>query len=241
MFVSHDDGTKEGVYDITTGQFSGGLDLLNTQTALLASRTVSECKLLRIRRGDLRRLMRSEGDIANLIMQAAIWRRLGLIADPKGGVVLVGDFEEPETLLLQRFLIRNGYPYKSSEPSEAQSETPIVILDDGRVLVRPTISELADELGITEHPATTTVYDVTIVGAGPGGLAAAVYAASEGLSTLVIEGIAPGGQAGTSSKIENYLGFPTGISGQRLAHSRSCASSEVRSSVRNLSGSRRIV
>jgi thioredoxin reductase (NADPH) len=218
MFVSHDDGTKEGVYDITAGQFSGGLDLLNTQTALLAGRTVSECKLLRIRRDELRRLMRSEGDIANLIMQAAIWRRLGLIADPKGGVILVGDFEEPATLLLQRFLIRNGYPYKVAKPSEAQTETPIVILDDGRTLKRPAIAQLADELGITEHVGTDTVYDVTVVGAGPGGLAAAVYAASEGLSTLVIEGIAPGGQAGTSSKIENYLGFPTGISGQRLAH-----------------------
>ena len=218
MFVSRDDGRKEGIYDITDGQFSGGLDLLNTQTALLAARTVSECKMLRIRRLDLRRLMRAEGDIANLIMQAAIWRRLGLIADPKGGVILVGDFDQPETLLLQRFLIRNGYPYKASKPSEVEIEIPIVILDDGRILKCPTIAQLADELGITEHLGTDTVYDVTVVGAGPGGLAAAVYAASEGLSTLVIESIAPGGQAGTSSKIENYLGFPTGISGQRLAH-----------------------
>ena len=129
-----------------------------------------------------------------------------------------GDFDEPETLLLQRFLIRNGYPYKASKPPEAEIEIPIVILDDGRTLKRPTIAQLADELGITEPLGTDTVYDVTVVGAGPGGLAAAVYAASEGLSTLVIESIAPGGQAGTSSKIENYLGFPTGISGQRLAH-----------------------
>jgi len=92
-----------------------------------------------------------------------------------------------------------------------------VALSDGRVLRRPTISELADELGITELPDPDVIYDVTVVGAGPAGLAAAVYAASEGLCTIIIEGTAPGGQAGTSSKIENYLGFPTGISGQRLA------------------------
>jgi thioredoxin reductase (NADPH) len=89
-------------------------------------------------------------------------------------------------------------------------------MSDGRVLARPSITALADELGITELPDSEMVYDVTVVGAGPAGLAAAVYAASEGLSTLVVEGIAPGGQAGTSSKIENYLGFPTGISGQQL-------------------------
>ena len=95
---------------------------------------------------------------------------------------------------------------------------PAIGLSDGRVLYRPRIARLADELGITEIPDASAIYDVAVVGAGPAGLAAAVYAASEGLSTVVVEGIAPGGQAGTSSKIENYLGFPTGISGHRLAH-----------------------
>ncbi len=98
-----------------------------------------------------------------------------------------------------------------------ESSLPAVVLSDGRTLYRPTIAELADELGITELPDPEMIYDVVVVGAGPAGLAAAVYAASEGLCTIVIEGTAPGGQAGTSSKIENYLGFPTGISGQRLA------------------------
>jgi thioredoxin reductase (NADPH) len=100
---------------------------------------------------------------------------------------------------------------------DVESTLPAVALSDGRTLYRPTITELADELGITELPDPDMIYDVTVVGAGPAGLAAAVYAASEGLCTIVIEGTAPGGQAGTSSKIENYLGFPTGISGQRLA------------------------
>jgi thioredoxin reductase (NADPH) len=101
--------------------------------------------------------------------------------------------------------------------SDHESTLPAITLSDGRTLRRPTITQLADELGITELPDPEMIYDVTVVGAGPSGLAAAVYAASEGLCTIVVEGTAPGGQAGTSSKIENYLGFPTGISGQRLA------------------------
>ena len=103
------------------------------------------------------------------------------------------------------------------DPSEDESTLPAVILSDGRTLHRPTITQLADELGITELPDPEMIYDVTVVGAGPSGLAAAVYAASEGLCTIVVESTAPGGQAGASSRIENYLGFPTGISGQRLA------------------------
>jgi thioredoxin reductase (NADPH) len=103
-------------------------------------------------------------------------------------------------------------------PGRDDEARPAIGLSDGRVLYRPAIPTLADELGITEIPDASAIYDVAVVGAGPAGLAAAVYAASEGLSTVVVEGIAPGGQAGTSSKIENYLGFPTGISGQRLAH-----------------------
>jgi thioredoxin reductase (NADPH) len=173
--------------------------------------------------------MRAEGDIANLIMQATIWRRIGIISEAGGGIVLLGHAGDAETIQLQRFLLRNTYPHRIVETTEEvstqvddyrsghESTLPAVVLSDGRTLHRPTITQLADELGITELPDPHMIYDVTVVGAGPSGLAAAVYAASEGLCTIVIEGIAPGGQAGTSSKIENYLGFPTGISGQRLA------------------------
>ena len=131
---------------------------------------------------------------------------------------------------LQRFLTRNGYPHRLLDTEldpEAEGffacfglqseQLPAVLLGQDRVLNNPSTSTLADELGFTEAFDPTRVYDVAIVGAGPAGLAAAVYAASEGLDTIVIEGAAPGGQAGTSSKIENYLGFPTGISGQALA------------------------
>ena len=203
---------------LTPRQFSGELDLLNQQRTLTGSRTKGESLLIRVTRSQLQHLMRAEGDIANLIMQATIWRKLRLIGEQKGGVILVGRPEDADYLLLERFFVRNGYPHQTQISHELSAVTPAVVLSDGRVLEKPEIAKLADELGITEVPDSHSVYDVTVVGAGPSGLAAAVYAASEGLSTLVIESIAPGGQAGTSSKIENYLGFPTGISGQRLAH-----------------------
>ena len=207
------------------GEFSGELNLLNTQRSVAEARTKSTSRLLRISRKNLRLLMRAEGDIANIIVSACIWRRVSMIDDPSTGVVLRGWEGDPDLLSLRRFLVRNYYPHQVEElPTNdelgkgvAATKVPQVELLDGRVLVRPTLCDLADELGITELPEPHTIYDVSVVGAGPAGLAAAVYAASEGLSTIVIEGGAPGGQAGTSSKIENYLGFPTGVSGAQLA------------------------
>ena len=210
--------------------FSGELNLLTSQGSLVEARTVKESRLLRIPRNELQKLMRAEGDIANLITSATIWRRIGILGEETSGIVLMGHANDAETTELQRFLIRNNYPHRIVEApaeevslpddndlSDHGSTLPAVILSDSRILHRPTITQLADELGITELPDPEMIYDVAVVGAGPSGLAAAVYAASEGLCTIVIESTAPGGQAGTSSKIENYLGFPTGISGQRLA------------------------
>jgi thioredoxin reductase (NADPH) len=209
--------------------FSGELNLMNSQGSLVDARTASESRLLRIPHSELPRLMRAQGDIANLITQATIWRRIGIIGEATGGIVLMGYANDAETTELQRFLIRNNYPHRiveapaeeATQPdddlSDREARFPAVILSDTRTLHRPTITQLADELGISELPDPTMIYDVTVVGAGPSGLAAAVSAASEGLCTIVIEGTAPGGQAGTSSKIENYLGFPSGISGHRLA------------------------
>lgn len=209
--------------------FSGELNLLTSQGSLVDARTVKESRLLRIPRNELQRLMRSEGDMANLITSATIWRRIAIMGEAAGGIVLMGLTNDVETTEIQRFLVRNSYPHRIVEApaeevllpgndlSDHESTLPSVMLSDGRTLQRPTIPQLADELGITELPDPEMIYDVIVVGAGPSGLAAAVYAASEGLCTIVIESTAPGGQAGTSSKIENYLGFPTGISGQRLA------------------------
>ena len=144
--------------------------------------------------------------------------------------MLIGPRHRGDTLRLQRFLMRNGYPHRlldtEVDPDAGgfldcfeltSDELPVVISPDHRVLRNPSTAALADDLGLTETIDPDRIYDVAVVGAGPAGLAAAVYAASEGLGTIVIEGIAPGRQAGTSSKIENYLGFPTGISGQALA------------------------
>jgi thioredoxin reductase (NADPH) len=229
IFLPAADGEMKVIAQHHRLEFTGELNLLNSQGSLAGAETVTESRVLRIPRSQVPRLMRAEGDIANLITQATIWRRIGLLGEATGGIVLMGHAGDAEMTQLQRFLIRNSYPHRILEVpveqaarsddglSDPEPSLPAVVLSDGRTLHRPTIAQLADELGITELPDPEMIYDVIVVGAGPAGLAAAVYAASEGLCTLVIESTAPGGQAGTSSKIENYLGFPTGISGQRLA------------------------
>ncbi len=211
-------------------QFTGELDQFNDREILVSARTAVETRLVRLRRSDFRRLMASESDIGEIIMRAFILRRVGLIRHAQGGVVLIGPGHAADTLRLQRFLTRNGYPHRLLDTEIdagaggfvaclglQPAQLPVVVSADHRVLNNPITAELADALGLTETIDPAHVYDVAVVGAGPAGLAAAVYAASEGLDTIVIEGMAPGGQAGTSSKIENYLGFPTGISGQALA------------------------
>ena len=229
IYTGDEKNEFESVVDLTHHQFTGELNLLNDQGSLVSARTTVESVLLRLTRADLQRLMRAEGEVANLIMQALIWRRIGL-AHSRAGVILIGNEGDAETLKLQRFLRRNAYPHRLvseqayegspaiARVSAERESGPSVAFNDGRLLHRPSVAALADELGISELPDAAAIYDVAVVGAGPAGLAAAVYASSEGLCTVVIEGIAPGGQAGASSKIENYLGFPTGISGQRLAH-----------------------
>lgn len=206
-------------------QFTGELDLFNDRQILVWGRTAGPTRVIRVARPDFRRLVTGEPDIGEVIMRAFILRRVGLIRYAQGGVVLVGGTHDGDTLRLQRFLTRNGYPHRLLDADDGAAEAtalaadvlPAVLLSDHSVLANPSNAELADRLGLTEAIDPEHVHDVAVVGAGPGGLAAAVYAASEGLDTVVVESIAPGGQAGTSSKIENYLGFPTGISGQALA------------------------
>jgi thioredoxin reductase (NADPH) len=217
-------GASKCLRMLRSGEFTGELNLLNTQRTVALARTTQVSQLLRISRLNLRLLMRAEGDLANIIVSACIWRRIGMMGDPSTGIVLRGSSDNPDLVTLRRFLVRNYYPHRIESLREAgdkwlqPAETALQVeLLDGRLLLNPAVCDLADELGITEVPEAGKVYDVAIVGAGPAGLAAAVYAASEGLSTMVVEGNAPGGQAGTSSKIENYLGFPTGVSGAQLA------------------------
>ena len=211
-------------------QFTGEMDLFNDRQILVSGRAGGDTDVVRIKRADFRRLVAAEADIGEIIMRAFILRRVGFIQHGQGGVVLIGPGHGGDTLRLQRFMTRNGYPHRlldTEVDADADGflacfdltadQLPVLVLPGHELLRNPANIDLADALGLTETLDVDTIYDVAVVGAGPAGLAAAVYAASEGLSTIVLEGVAPGGQAGTSSKIENYLGFPTGISGQALA------------------------
>jgi thioredoxin reductase (NADPH) len=230
IFDLHEDGTPNVFTVHEERQFTGELDLFNDRRILVSGRTTTESRVVRVGRAAFRRLVTGEPDIGETIMRALILRRVGFILHGQGGVVLIGLGHDADTLRMQRFLTRNGYPHRlldtEVDPDAGgflscfgleASELPVVIVPGKRVLRNPPTSLLADELGLTEAIDPGRVYDLAVIGAGPAGLAAAVYAASEGLDTIVIEALAPGGQAGTSSKIENYLGFPTGISGQALA------------------------
>ena len=210
-------------------QFTGELDLFSHREALVSARAATDVDVLRIARDRFREYVSAEIDISNIIMRAALLRRLGLVQHAQVGVTVAGPGRAVGTLHIEQFLARNGYPYRlvdtESDPdakellqefSLSPFDLPVVIGPTG-VFRNPAIPTLADALGIAEEIGPDEIFDVAVVGAGPAGLAASVYAASEGLKTIVIEGNAPGGQAGTSSKIENYLGFPSGISGMELA------------------------
>ncbi|SDA21116.1 thioredoxin reductase (NADPH) [Methylobacterium sp. UNC378MF] len=212
------------------GQFTGETNFLNGRESLVSSQARTDTRLIRVPRLEFRRMLAAEPDLSEIVMRAFILRRLGFVRHQHGGVVLIGPSHCAETLRLQRFMTRNAYPHRTvatdldGDAPEmmrrfglGEADLPAVVAPGPVVLRNPSTWELADRIGLTEPLDEDRVFDVAVVGAGPAGLAAAVYAASEGLSTLVIEQEAPGGQAGTSSKIENYLGFPTGISGQALA------------------------
>jgi len=226
-----DDYDKPRVFLVLRShQFSGELNLFNEREVLVSARAGEASRLLRIRRADFRRLVSIEADIGEIVMRAFILRRVNLIRHVHGGVVVIGPAHTADTLRLIQFLSRNAYPHRLVDTehdaggdgfldclSLGAADLPVVIAPGHRVLRKPSLAQLADDLGLTETFDHAQVFDLAVVGAGPAGLAAAVYGASEGLQTIVIESMAPGGQAGTSSKIENYLGFPTGISGQALA------------------------
>jgi thioredoxin reductase (NADPH) len=205
------------------GQLSG-------RPALVDGRAVGVVEALLIDPPSLRALVVAEAELGERIMRALILRRVGLIETGAGGPVLIGVPGSADLVRLQGFLSRNGHPHTVLDPALEHSaeevmklhapradELPLVVCPDGTVLKCPTELELAHRLGLLPALSADHVYDAVIVGAGPAGLAAAVYAASEGLSVLVFDSRVIGGQAGASSRIENYLGFPTGISGQALA------------------------
>ncbi|MGB2888355.1 MAG: FAD-dependent oxidoreductase [Candidatus Acidiferrales bacterium] len=210
------------------GQFFGEVGILSGRRSMVRARMREAGEVIEVNRSGLQELIETDSELSEILMRAFILRRVEFIAHGWGDAVLLGTNNSSGTLRINEFLTRNGYPHAYIDlEGESQEmlnhfqvtagDVPIVICRGKNVLRNPTNQQVADCLGFNEGTDLTKVRDVIVVGAGPSGLAAAVYAASEGLDVLVIETYAPGGQAGSSSKIENYLGFPMGISGQDLA------------------------
>jgi thioredoxin reductase (NADPH) len=211
------------------GTFTGEVSLISGRPAMVRLRVADGGEVIELRRVQLLTLVQTDAELSEIFMRAFILRRLELIARDAGGVVVVGSTHNSGTLRVREFLTRNGHPFHYIDldrDREAQElldqfqvraeDVPVVMCRGNAVLRNPTNSRIADCLGFNEDIDDARVSDLVVVGAGPAGLAAAVYGASEGLDVLVLESNVPGGQAGASSRIENYLGFPTGISGLEL-------------------------
>ena len=215
-----------------SGQFTGEMTVISGNRSLLTARVIEDGTLLEVPRDAVLSLMAKDTELGDILMGAFVVRRQVLIQLGEGNVILFGTKASGRTLLLREFLTRNNYPFTyvdlDTDTSFTElieklavrsSEIPVAYYNNRYVLRNPSIGELAACLDLNLNIDTDkSVRDVVVIGAGPAGLAAAVYAASEGLKTLLIEKAAPGGQAGSSSKIENYLGFPVGVSGQELVN-----------------------
>jgi thioredoxin reductase (NADPH) len=212
------------------GEFTGEITMISGRRGLVRGRVTAAGEFLEMSSAELRTLVARDAELSEIFMRAFILRRVTLINRGQGNVILMGSRHSAKTLRLREFLTRNGHPFTyvdlDTDNSSQQmldhfqvtmEEIPVVVCNNRTVLRSPSIQELARCLGLNAHITASEVRDLVIVGAGPAGLAAAVYGASEGLDVLVIEAESPGGQAGSSSRIENYLGFPMGISGQELA------------------------
>jgi len=215
---------------LAPGDFSGEVSTLRGAAGLVRLRVRDPGRVLQMSLEGLRRVVQNDSELSELFMRAFILRRMGILESGLSDVIVLGSSNAGDTLRIREFLTRNGRPYVNLDIDRdadahallerfqlAPEEIPVVICRGGEVLKNPDNRGLAECLGINAPRDDDAVHDLVVIGAGPAGLAAAVYAASEGLDTCVVEAFGPGGQAGTSSKIENYLGFPTGISGAALA------------------------
>jgi thioredoxin reductase (NADPH) len=222
--------TETRVAALRAGQFTGEVYLLSGRRTLIRARVTEPGEVIELDRERLLALVQVDSELSEVLMRAFILRRAELIAKGLGDVVLVGSDHCSGTLRVREFLIRNGHPHTYIDVDRDESvqelldhfhvqaaDVPVVICRGEVALRNPTNAQIAECLGLNDAIDATHVRDLVIVGAGPSGLAAAVYAASEGLDVLVLESTSPGGQAAASSMIENYLGFPNGISGQELA------------------------
>ena len=224
-------GITENIFGVIhPNQFTGELNLLSGRPAFVMLRVRKSGEVIEINRENFLKIIQTDTELSEIFMRAYILRRIALIAQHVSDVILVGSRHSSDTLRIKEFLTRNGHPYSYVDVENDQSvqellehfsvdasEIPVVICRGQYLLRKPTNQELAMCLGFNEAIEQTRIRDVVVIGAGPSGLSAAVYSASEGLDVLVLEKDAPGGQAGSTSKIENYLGFPNGISGQELA------------------------
>jgi len=228
------DTAASGEYEFMTvlspGDFTGELSTLRGSAGLARIRVRDAGAVIAIDAERLRAIVQTDAELSELFMRAFILRRMGILATGHGDLMLIGSSYSADTLRLREFLGRNNYPFLNvdieSDPDVHEvlerfairpEDAPVVIWRGKQVCKNPSNREVAEYLGLNPQVQEGEVHDLLIVGAGPAGLAAAVYAASEGLDVRIVETIAPGGQAGTSSRIENYLGFPTGVSGQALA------------------------
>ena len=213
-----------------SGEFTGEVNMLSGRRALIRARVTKPGKVIELDRQSMMALLQNDAEIGDILMRAFILRRVELVAAGVGDIVLIGSTNSAQTFQIKQFLMRNGHPYNyidlERDPDVQNlldnfnivaNDIPVLICQGKIVLRNPDNQQIADCLGFNEQVNQTALRDLIIIGAGPSGLAAAVYGASEGLDVLVLETSSPGGQAGSSSRIENYLGFPTGISGQDLA------------------------
>jgi thioredoxin reductase (NADPH) len=227
--VQFSDGFETLIAVHRPGQISGEINLLSGRRAVFTVRAGEAGEVIEVDHDHLMAIVQTDADLSEILMRAFLLRRTRMIAAGVGDVVLIGSRHSQETLRIQEFLMRNSHPYLSIDLDRdtgvqelldrfqvAVTDIPVIICRGEVILRNPSNREIADCLGFNDRLDQTQMHDVVIVGAGPSGLAAAVYAASEGLDVLVLESGAPGGQAGSSSRIENYLGFPSGISGQEL-------------------------
>ena len=223
-------GHQDALRALSRGAFTGEINQLSGRRSLVRCRAPEASTVLEIPRPNLRHIIQTDTELGEILLRAFMLRRVYLIAHSVGDAVLIGSSHSADTLRLQSFLSRNGHPHTYLDVErDADVQTaldhfeigvadiPVLICREDLVLRNPTNAEAAACFGLNAGIDDTAVYDLIVVGAGPSGLAAAVYGASEGLNVLVVESTAPGGQAGSSSRIENYLGFPNGISGQDLA------------------------
>jgi len=223
------DGTEKLIVTHGPGSVSGEANLISGRPSMARLRVGEPGEVIELGRDQLLALVQTDAELSEILMRAFILRRLELIARDVGGVVVIGSTYNAGTLRIREFLTRNGHPFHFIDldrDADAQelldrfhvslADVPVLICGVETVLRNPTNAQIADCLGFNEKVDQTRVNDLVVVGAGPAGLAAAVYGASEGLDVLVLESNVPGGQAGSSSRIENYLGFPTGISGLDL-------------------------